>query len=142
MSSKPSVGFKLLLSTGLLEKFFPEMVTLCGVETRDGKAHKDNFLHTLQVLDNVCQTSDDLFLRWSAILHDIAKPKTKRFDAKAGWTFHGHEVVGERMVKPIFKRFKLPLGEERKFVEKMVRLHLIVQLLLVAMKMMMNLSTN
>ena len=124
LSSKPSVGFKLLLSTGLLESFFPEMVTLCGVETRDGKAHKDNFLHTLQVLDNVCQTSDDLFLRWSAILHDIAKPKTKRFDAKAGWTFHGHEVLGERMVKPIFKRFKLPLGEERKFVEKMVRLHL------------------
>lgn len=123
-SSTPSIGFDLLYQSGLLKIIFPKMVALAGAEYVDGYGHKDNFYHTLQVLDNVAKTSTDLWLRWAAILHDIAKPVTKRFEEGHGWTFHGHEVVGGRMVPKIFNELKLPTNEKMRFVKKMVELHL------------------
>lgn len=124
LSKQPSVGFKLLFNTRLLHQFFPEMVKLQGVSVQDNYGHKDNFYHTLKVLDNLSENSNDLWLRWAAILHDIAKPATQRFEDGHGWTFHGHEVVGARWTPKIFARLKLPLDEKMKFVQKMVLLHL------------------
>ena len=123
-SVKPSLGFDLLYKSGLLQLIFPPMVELAGAEYKDGVGHKDNFYHTLQVLDNLAVKSDDLWLRWAAILHDIAKPATKKFEDGHGWTFHGHEVVGGRMVPKIFAKLKLPQNEKMRFVRKMVELHL------------------
>jgi poly(A) polymerase len=121
---QPSIGFNLLFDSGLLHLIMPEVVALYGVEDRDGKGHKDNFYHTLQVLDNLCKKSDNIWLRWSALLHDIAKPVTKKFHKEFGWSFHGHEWVGANMVPKIFKNLRLPLGAEMEYVQKMVKMHL------------------
>lgn len=124
LSPKPSVGLKLLQLTRLMPIIFPEVSKLKGVETRDNHSHKDNFYHTLEVVDHVAAKSDNLWLRWAALLHDIGKPATKRYDARLGWTFHGHEVKGSRMVKCIFENMRLPLDVKMKYVEKLVLLHL------------------
>ena len=124
LCKKPSVGFDLMYKTGLLQIIFPQMTALAGAEYIDGKGHKDNFYHTLQVIDNISENSNDLWLRWAAVLHDIAKPVTKKFEEGHGWTFHGHEIVGGRMLPKIFAQLKLPQNEKMKFVRKMVEMHL------------------
>lgn len=123
LAKVPSIGFKLLFETGLLQLIFPEMVALQGVQTQDGYQHKDNFFHTLKVVDNIARKTDNIWLRWAAVLHDIGKPATKRYDAELGWTFHGHEMVGAKMVPYLFKKLRLPLDHKMRYVQNLVRLH-------------------